>query len=461
MNQNLLRQIPKMDKLLENEQIASAAEGLPRTLVRKALQEELDKLRKELLQGGLMPKEEELCKRMKKAIQKASLYRMRRLINATGIVLHTNLGRSPLGKEAAEHVAYTAAGYSNLEYDLSKGKRGSRYDLIEDLICQITGAEAALVVNNNASAVFLMLNTLAKGREVIISRGELVEIGGSFRIPDIMAASGAHLHEIGTTNKTHLKDYEKALSENENSLLLKVHTSNFKLVGFSEEVETTELRKLADKFQVPLLFDLGAGFLIRPEELGLHEGLYVPDLVKETDLCCFSGDKLFGAGQAGILLGKKELIDAMKKNQLTRMLRVDKMTLAALEASLRSYLDPATAKEQIPVLKMLSSSEADLKKKAEKIKELLTEAAASLLFEITPCEDEPGGGSLPAMTLPGWAIEVSSENYSPNELESLLRSAPLPVIGRIHKEHLLLSVRTILEEDISSLVEAFVSIKDR
>lgn len=454
LNQEILRQIPKMDILLEGKEVHAPSQKLPHAMIKNTIQEELNKLRKELIDGAPMPSLEALDHRMAQAIHQASLYRMRRLINATGIVLHTNLGRAPLGEDIAEHVAYTAAGYSNLEYDLVKGKRGSRYDLIEELICKITGAEAALVVNNNASAVFLMLNTLAKGKNVVISRGELVEIGGSFRIPDIMAASGAILYEIGTTNKTHLKDYENAVS-NEESVLLKVHTSNFKLVGFSEEVETKELRKLADEHGIPLLFDLGAAFLIRPEEIGIHEGLYVPDVVKEVDVCCFSGDKLFGAGQAGILLGKKSMIDAMKKNQLTRMLRVDKMTLAALEATLRWYQDPNTAKEHIPVLKMLSMSEASLKEKAENLAKKLAETAPSFSFKAIPCEDEPGGGSLPALTLPGWAVEITSKTLTPNQLEKKLREAEIPVIGRIWKDKMILSVRTILDEDIRNLLNAF------
>ncbi len=455
MNQEILRQIPKMDILLEGKAVLAASRGLPRAMVKSALQAELAELRKELLAGASLPKEEELDQRLAAAIRQASLFRMRRLINASGIVLHTNLGRAPLGKETAEHVAYTAAGYSNLEYDLKKGKRGSRYDLIEEALCKITGAEAALVVNNNAAAVFLMLNTLAKGKKTIISRGELVEIGGSFRIPDIMSASGAHLEEIGTTNKTHLQDYEKALAGEEESVLLKVHTSNFKMIGFSEEVDIQDLKKLAESFQVPLLYDLGAGFLIRPEEIGLSEGIYVPDIVKDTDVCCFSGDKLFGAGQAGILLGKKSMIDAMKKNQLTRMLRVDKMTLAALEETLRWYQDPEMAKKEIPVLKMLSMSEEALKEKAERISSLLQKEVPSFSFHMIPCEDEPGGGSLPALILPGWAIQVSTTAYSPNQLEKKLREAEIPVIGRIWKDQMILSVRTILEEDIDPLLKTF------
>lgn len=453
MNQEILRQIPKMDILLEGEAVSAASQGLPRAMVKSALQTELELLRKELLAGASLPEADALDQRMAAAVQKASLYHMRRLVNASGIVLHTNLGRAPLGEETAQHVADTAAGYSNLEYDLKKGKRGSRYDLIEELICKITGAEAALVVNNNAAAVFLMLNTLAKGKKTIISRGELVEIGGSFRIPDIMSASGALLHEIGTTNKTHLQDYERALSEEEESVFLKVHSSNFKILGFSEEVDIQELKKLAESHKIPLLFDLGAGFLIRPEEIGLSEGIYVPDMVKQTDVCCFSGDKLFGAGQAGILLGKKSMIDAMKKNQLTRMLRVDKMTLAALEASLRWYQDPEAAKEHIPVLKMLSLSEESLKEKAERIAALLQKEVSSFTFRLTPCEDEPGGGSLPAMTLPGWAIQIDAPSLSPNQLEKRLREAEIPVIGRIWKDQMILSVRTILEEDINALAK--------
>lgn len=416
MDTGIFRQIPKMDRLLELPAVKSAAEGLPRPLVSETIRGELDALRQELRSGAALPEEDALAARLAGAIRKAGQWRLRRVINATGVVLHTNLGRAPLGGEAASHVAETAAGYSTLEYDLDRGERGSRHALVEAQLCRLTGAEAAMVVNNNAAAVFLMLNTAAKGRGVAVSRGELVEIGGAFRVPEIMAASGASLLELGTTNKTHGSDYENAFAEADVAALLKVHRSNFKLVGFTEEVGIEELSGIAARHGVPLLYDLGAGFLVRPESLGLHEGAFVPDAVRHADVCCFSGDKLFGAGQAGILVGKAELIGRMKRNQLARMLRVDKMTLASLEAALRLYEDPETAKRELPVLRMLSAPQSELRSAAEALARELSAACASLCFEAVPCKDEPGGGSLPTVELPGWAVAV--EGCAPDRLEA-------------------------------------------
>ena len=450
MNTNSYRQIPKMDTVLELPAVKSAAAGLPRNLVRSAAQQELDALRRELREGLALPPEDELEKRLAASVQKAGVFRLRRVINATGVVLHTNLGRAPLGVSAANHVAEAAAGYSTLEYDLETGSRGSRHALVEQQLCRLTGAEAAMVVNNNAAAVFLMLHALAANRKVVVSRGELVEIGGSFRIPEIMSASKASLLEIGTTNKTHTADYLAALEKENVGAILKVHTSNFKIVGFSEEVGAEELAALAHAHGLPFLYDLGAGFLLRPETLGLHEGLYVPDAVKVADVCCFSGDKLFGAGQAGILLGKKELIECMKKNQLARILRVDKLTLAALEAVLRLYEDPLLAKAELPVLRMLSAPEAELKASAEALSRKLSAVCGAYTFEAVPCTDEPGGGSLPGVELPGWAVAVSGQ--APDTLEAAFRTLSVPVVGRISKGRFLLSVRTLLPEDAEKLI---------
>lgn len=458
MDTNTYRQIPKMDKLLELPGVRKAAEGLPRSLVRRAVQDTLDRLRQDLRGGAALPDSDALEAMLISAVRSAGNWRLRRVINATGVVLHTNLGRAPLGGEIAAHVAETAAGYSTLEYDLENGCRGSRYSLVEQQLCRITGAEAAMVVNNNAAAVFLMLNTLAAGKQVAVSRGELVEIGGAFRVPEIMSASGAALLEIGTTNKTHARDYENALSREDTGALLKVHTSNFKIVGFSEGVSIEELSCMAAVHDVPLLYDLGAGFFVRPEALGLHEGIYVPDAVKYADICCFSGDKLFGAGQAGILLGRAEYIERMKKNQLARMLRVDKMTLASLEAVLRLYEDPDTAK-RLPVLRMLSAEEPELEQRARMLAASLSEICKSCSFSAVPCTDEPGGGSLPTVELPGWAVVVASEACTVVQLEAMLRALPVPVIGRISKDRLLLSVRTLLPEDEELLIRSMAALE--
>ena len=447
MDEIAYRQIPKMNKLLELSTVQKAAEGLPRPLVKNALQAELDDLRQELKNGTPLPTENALQERLANAIQKAGQWQLRKVFNATGVVMHTNLGRAPLGQALSAHISQAAVGYSTLEYDLESGSRGSRYALVEQQLCRLTGAEAAMVVNNNAAAVFLMLNTLAKGKHVVVSRGELVEIGGAFRVPEIMNASGASLLEIGTTNKTHLADYEKALEQENIGALLKVHTSNFKIVGFSEEVALAPLSALAEKHHIPLLYDLGAGFLVHPELLGLHDGVYVPDAVKQADLCCFSGDKLFGAGQAGVILGKKEYIDRMKRNQLARMLRVDKMTLASVEAALRLYEDPETAKMQLPVLRMLSVPASRLQEIAERLTTRCRALCPSFSFTTVPCTDEPGGGSLPTLELPGWAVAVSCSAMKAEKIEAALRALSIPIIGRIYKDRVLFSVRTLLFED--------------
>lgn len=442
-----------MDKLLTLDRVRAAAENLPRAVVRGAIQNQLDQLRTRLAAGEAMPDEASLEALLAEAVKDAGKWRLRRVINATGVVLHTNLGRAPLGGAVADHVARVASGYSTLEYNLSEGTRGSRYDLVERQLCRITGAEAAMVVNNNAAAVFLMLNTAASGKRVVVSRGELVEIGGAFRVPEIMKASGAVLCEIGTTNKTHPSDYRSALEAEDIGAVLKVHTSNFKIVGFSEEVGIDELRAIASERGVPLLYDLGAGFVVRPESLGLHDGVYVPDAVKRADVCCFSGDKLFGAGQAGILLGKAELIDRMKKNQLARMLRVDKMTLAALEAVLRLYEDAESAKSSVPVLKMLSAPIDELKKRAETLAESLTRTCAGLRFTPVPCQDEPGGGALPTVLLDGWAVAV--EGASPDRLDAYLHGCDVPIVARISQNRLLISARTLTDGDEADIVNAF------
>lgn len=457
MDKSVYRQIPKMDRLLEAPAIMAAADGLPRATVREALQVGLDGLREELSKGAPLPEEDALIASLAARVLAAGRYRLRRVVNATGVVLHTNLGRAPLGDEISAHVASVAGGYSTLEYDVEGGSRGSRNELVEALLCRLTGAEAALVVNNNAAAVFLMLNTLAKGKTVAVSRGELVEIGGAFRVPEIMAASGAALHEIGTTNKTRASDYESALEGGETGAILKVHTSNFRITGFTEEVAVPQLHDIAARVGVPLLYDLGAGFLVRPEALGLHEGVYVPDAVKYADVVCFSGDKLFGAGQAGIILGRRELIDRMKRNQLSRMLRVDKLTLAALEAVLRLYGDTAAACRELPVLRMLSTPLNELSSRAEALVEGLRAVRPDMSFEAVPCRDEPGGGSLPGVELDGYAVAVCSDVLSPDGLGRALRTGDVPIVARISRDRLLLSVRTLLKGDAEDIKAAFMN----
>ena len=338
MSYKLLRQIPKTDSILSREAVKAAQEQYPYAFVKATVQACLDELRTQAMADRIdsIPSPDEIERMVLRGLADGRIYHLRRVINATGVVLHTNLGRAPLGETAAAHVAELSKGYCNLEYDLEKGKRGSRYDHVEQLLCELTGAEAAMVVNNNAGAVFLMLNTLARGKKVAVSRGELVEIGGSFRVPEIMYESGAEMVEVGCTNKTHPRDYERAMDELGAELLLKVYTSNFVINGFTESVSAGELAEIAHKRGGIVLHDQGSGFLFPPEAMGMHAGNVVWASLREgADVVSFSGDKLLGSGQCGVILGKKEYIERIKKNQLTRMLRIDKLSLAALEIALQ------------------------------------------------------------------------------------------------------------------------------
>lgn len=452
MDNNLFRRIPKMDRLLSAPEITEAGENLSREYVKETIRETLDAVRRSLQNGGVVPDFDALVHDIAEKLRKSDPYSLRTVINGTGVVLHTNLGRAPLGREVAARVAEVAAGYCNVEYDLEAGTRGSRYDHIEKLLCRLAGAEAAMVVNNNAAAVFLMLNTLAENRRVAVSRSELVEIGGAFRVPDIMKRSGAELVEVGTTNKTHICDYEEAIRAGA-EVLLKVHRSNFKIMGFFEEPALEELKNLSEESNTLLLYDVGAGFMLHPEnQLLQEEGIFIPDAVKYADVVCFSGDKLLGSSQAGIICGKKSLIDRMKKNQLTRMLRVDKLTLAALEAVLRIYADPADAAQKIPALQMLEAKEETLRTRAEAFAHQLTQQLPEIEAEAVPCTDEPGGGSLPAVELNGWAVAIFMHGFSPEKLEALGRTGNPSVIGRIHKGRYIISVRTLMPGDEEKII---------
>lgn len=461
MNKNLLRNIPKIDVLLAAPVLRELASDYPYGLVRETAQAYTERLRTEILAGERksVPGIDEIARQVAQKLERGDIFSLKRVINATGVVLHTNLGRAPLGKELAEHVAQLAAGYCNLEYDLDSGSRGSRYSHIEKLLCALTGAEAAMVVNNNAGAVFLMLNTLTNGQKVAVSRGELVEIGGSFRVPEIMNQSGVQLMEIGTTNKTHPSDYTKAI-ENGASALLKVHTSNFVMSGFTESVEIDQLGCIAREKGVLLLYDLGSGFLFPSENLGIQDLGHVAGkcLRSGADIVCFSGDKLLGSAQAGIILGRRELIDKIKKNHLTRMLRIDKLSLAALEMTLRYSGDPALAREKIPTLNMLAMTERECLLRARELEELIKASAPEIETHIVHTLDEPGGGSLPGLTLDGGAVAVTISGLSAGELEKRLRMRSVPVIARISRESLLLSVRTLCPGDTEDLSAALAEI---
>jgi len=379
---------------------------------------------------------------------------LKRVINATGVVVHTNLGRSPLSEEAAEAILKVSKWYSNLEYDLGKGKRGSRYVHVEEILKEITGAEGALVVNNNAAAVLISLNTLAKGKEVIVSRGELVEIGGSFRIPEVMSWAGCILKEVGTTNKTHLHDYERAISEN-TALLLKVHKSNYYIEGFTKEVSAKELVSLAAKHGLLVMEDLGSGCFVDFSKYGLIKEPTVQEVVKSgVDVVTFSGDKLLGGPQAGIILGKKEIIKEIRRNPLNRALRIDKLTLAGLEATLRLYRCEELAIKKIPILRMILKSEAELKREAQRLKRIISrQGLKSISCRLFRTSGKTGGGALPKLELPSYAVGLYCEK-PPQWIQERLRARNIPIIGRIEEDAFLLDVRCLFPEDYPEIAKA-------
>ena len=445
----LLRKIPKVDELLRSAYMAEAIDSYGDHAVTEAVRAELDALRQGILQQQItaVPEQDALCSRIARRAQRASQPSFRHVINGTGILLHTNLGRACLSEKAAKAVYDASKAYSNLEYDLATGKRGSRYSHVEEILCRLTGAESALVVNNNAAAVLLVLSALTQGGQVPVSRGELVEIGGSFRIPEIMEACGAQLKEVGATNKTHLYDYERAINEYTRALM-KVHTSNYRIVGFSETPALSDLVELGHRYGLPVIEDLGSGCLLDLNRFGIHGEPTVQDSLKAgVDVVSFSGDKLLGGPQAGIILGKKQYLDILKKHPLNRAMRVDKMTLAALEATLQSY-DQNHA-EEIPVIGMLSAGEDALHQKATLLANLLTDAGISA--DIVPTEGRVGGGSVPNQSLSSYAIALDGNVEA---LEEKLRMGLQPIIGRIHEGRYLLDVRTLFEADFPVIVEA-------
>ena len=450
---HLLRSLPKVDEVLR--QPAIAALDLPQSVITDLVRQRIDGLRRRVLDSDLqtLPSMEDLCAEICTAAKAAAKPSLRPVINATGITLHTNLGRACLSEKAVQAAADAARRYSTLEYDVESGQRGSRYSHVEKLLCKITGAEAAMVVNNNAAAVLLILSALGKGGEVITSRGELVEIGGSFRIPEIMEQCGCSLREVGATNKTHLRDYERAICEDTRALL-KVHTSNFRIMGFTESVSLQELVELGKQTGLPVIEDLGSGCFFDLETLGIHDEPTVMNSVKAgVDIISFSGDKLLGGPQAGIILCKEKWIKTLKSHPLTRAMRVDKMTLAALEATLDTYLDPEKAQQEIPTIRMLAIDPALLKLRAEALYEKLT--ALGVTCQVIPEQDQVGGGSVPTQLLPTWAVAVDPQNVTVDGLEERLRKeTDIPIIGRIVKDRYLLDTRTLWEEDFDYIAQA-------
>ena len=458
---NLYKMIPKVDQILENEVIKNLLEKNSKNLVMESIHEELNNIRMNISNGCdkslISNKIENLIENIQKNLLNKKIFSLRKVINASGVVIHTNLGRSVLNDEILENVKNISVGYSNLEYDLEKGERGSRYSHLSEIIKKITGAEDCMVVNNNAAAVMLILSTMAKGKNVITSRSELVEIGGSFRIPDVCRESGAELKEIGTTNKTHLSDYENAIDEN-TAALFKVHQSNFKILGFTESVSSFELNSLKEKYNIPIIEDLGSGVLIDLSKYGLSHEPTVQECIKNgVDVVSFSGDKLLGGVQAGIIVGKKEYIEKMKKNQLTRALRVDKFTLSALEAVFSYYIDEELAISKIPTLNMLTIKIDELYSKAQKFIEYLG-SNSEFSYEIIDIDSEVGAGSLPTQKLPSKAVKVISKSFTENELEEKLRNNKIPIIARIHKGNLIFDIRTIFENEFCIIKDALNSL---
>jgi L-seryl-tRNA(Ser) seleniumtransferase len=448
-----------VDEILSNPQIGDLLRTYPRTVVVDAVRNGLKRLRQQLLdKKELTDLEEEffsfehLYSLFRKEIDLQVQPRLRHLINATGVVIHTNLGRSPLHPSALKHMIDIAKNYSNLEYDLDRGERGNRYTHVEGILCRLSGAESALVVNNNAGAVLLVLNTIAEGREVIVSRGELVEIGGAFRIPDVMRRSGASLREVGTTNRTYLSDYQKAIGS-QTALLLKVHTSNFRVMGFTSDVSLQELVQLGRQHDLPVMNDLGSGCFVDLSQYGLEKEPTVQEAIKTgVDVVTFSGDKLLGGPQAGIILGRKNLLDLIKINPLTRALRIDKLTLAALESTLLLYLDEKRAMEEIPTLRMLSLDTGNLKRRGRRLlRRLLGRVDKGTQLTLREDVSQVGGGALPLQELPTMVLAVKPLDLSVNELEENLRKGEPPIISRISKDELILDMRTVLDEEIPFL----------
>ncbi|MDA8234135.1 MAG: L-seryl-tRNA(Sec) selenium transferase [Clostridia bacterium] len=455
--QNLLRRIPAVGVLVQEPGIRGLTEDYPQAVVVEVIGEVLGNLRKRIIEDGEFEPDLSsggLLELVKAALGKRMQPKLRRVINATGVVLHTNLGRAILGRQAVEAINQVAGSFSNLELDLETGKRGSRYQHVEEILCRLTGAEAAMVVNNNAAAVLLTLSTLAKGKEVIVSRGELVEIGGSFRIPEVMAQSGARLVEVGATNKTHLRDYVNAITE-ETALLLKVHTSNYRIIGFTQSIEEGELVALGREKGLPVFHDLGSGVLVDFRNYGLRPEPRVQDSITAgVDLVSFSGDKLLGGPQAGVIVGKAQYIQQIRKNPLTRALRVDKFTLAALEATLQLYLDEKKAMEEIPTLRMLSYPLEELAKRAAALAEGIAAVAGDKLrATVQDGVSQVGGGALPEEDIPTKVVAITIEGSLPG-LEDFLRGRPAPILARIQKEQLLLDLRTILPGEEEEIVAA-------
>lgn len=456
-----LRKIPKVDLLIEEEEIKELINDSDRDLVVDIIREKTEELRSFILTSDSSISEDEISEKIDNLIDNISIkvrkitqLNMRKVINATGTILHTNLGRAVISEKIADRLKEIVTGYSNLEYDIEAGERGERYSHFEDIVCRITGAEAAMAVNNNAAAVMLILSTMAKDKEVIVSRGELVEIGGSFRVPDVMSQSGSKLVEIGTTNKTHLRDYENAINE-ETKAILKVHTSNYKIVGFTEDVSIKDLSELSKNRNIPLIEDIGSGVLIDLSKYGLSYEPTVQESIKNgADVVCFSGDKLLGGPQAGIIVGKKEYIDKMKKNPLTRAMRIDKFTATVLEAVFHEYINEENAIKNIPVLKMITEDIGELDAHAEYLYYKIKDIHELAEINIEDCFSQIGGGSLPLERIKSRCVSIKPNSITTALFEKRLRN--FDVVIRISDDKAILDMRTVKKSELDILANSIV-----
>lgn len=452
--QTRLRALPKIDEMLKDPRIVERLESTPRSIALDALRFAIDQERARVLSGGHEVDVDGIMAAALAHMAQRNQPSLRRVINATGVIVHTNLGRSILSPAATAAVAEVAGGYSTLEYDVESGERGSRHVHVESLICKLTGADAAMAVNNNAAAVMLGIAALARGGEAIVSRGQLVEIGGSFRIPDIMAESGAKMVEVGSTNKTHLADYEKAITP-ETKLLLKVHSSNFKVVGFTEEVDLVELVALGASKDIPVFEDQGSGVLLDLRPYGLpYEPTVGESIACGVPLVSCSGDKLLGGPQAGILAGSQEVISRLKRHPMARALRLDKMTLAALEVTLRTYLDPERALAEIPTLRMITTPVETVRKRAQALAAAIEVCTESFDVVVQDSIARAGGGALPLADIPTAVVALLPREGNVVELESRLRLGSPSIIARIKEDRLMLDPRTLSDDELDIVAQS-------
>ncbi len=452
---------------MNSPELETTLDQFPRSLVLKAIHQVLEHIRKEILKGTVYEAPADLALvrvagQIKDRLEIMARPSLKTVINATGVIVHTNLGRSLLAERVIKRFKAIAGAYSNLEYDLDQGRRGSRYSHVEDILEELTSAEGVMVVNNNAAAVLIAIETLAKGREVVVSRGQLVEIGGSFRVPDVMQKSGARMVEVGTTNKTHLRDYEEVIGP-DTALLLKVHQSNFQIVGFTEEAGTSELVELGNRHGIPVMEDLGSGCLVDFSKYGLSREPTVQEvLAKGVDLLTFSGDKLLGGPQAGIILGKKSIVEAIKKNPLTRAMRIDKLTLMALEETLNIYRDERTALDEIPTLNMICRDVTSMKRKAGRLIRMIGKIdTRNFDIDLTDGDSKVGGGALPLFVLPSRLLRITPGALSAHEMEEWFRAFDPPIIVRVEKDQVLMDLRTIQDEELKTVARAVGTLATR